>query len=213
MNTVENSSTTTKPKHTGTKNMFDNPLLEKLSRTNAAVPITMYYVIPLVLLAYGSSYTPVPLLKLLLLFVAGAFFFTFLEYILHRYVFHMSTETELRKKIQYNIHGLHHDYPKDKDRLAMPPLASIVLALVLYGLFYLIMGDNAYGFLAGVMVGYSTYLLVHYVVHAYPPPKNFLKELWVNHAVHHYKEGEHAFGVSSPLWDYVFGTMPKKKNN
>ncbi len=213
MNTVENQSTTTKPKHTGTKNMFDNPLLEKLSRTNAAVPITMYYVIPVFLLAYGNLYASVPLLKLLLLFVGGAFFFTFLEYVLHRYVFHMSTETELRKKIQYNIHGLHHDYPKDKDRLAMPPLASIILALVLYGLFYIMMGDNAYGFLAGVMVGYSTYLLVHYVVHAYPPPKNFLKELWVNHAVHHYKEGEHAFGVSSPLWDYVFGTMPKKKTN
>jgi sterol desaturase/sphingolipid hydroxylase (fatty acid hydroxylase superfamily) len=212
MNTVEKQSTT-KPKHTGTKNMFDNPLLEKLTRTNAAVPITMYYVIPVFLILYGSMYTPVPLSKLLLLFVAGAFFFTFLEYILHRYVFHMSTETELRKKIQYNIHGLHHDYPKDKDRLAMPPLASIILALVLYGLFYLLMGDNAYGFLAGVMVGYSTYLLVHYVVHAFPPPKNFLKELWVNHAVHHYKEGEHAFGVSSPFWDYVFGTMPKKKSN
>jgi sterol desaturase/sphingolipid hydroxylase (fatty acid hydroxylase superfamily) len=212
MSTFKNYSSSAKPNHTGTKNMFDNPVLEKLTRTNAFVPITMYYVIPVFLMIYGYLYASVPGVRLILLFLGGAFFFTFLEYMLHRYLFHMDTDTEFKKKLQYNIHGLHHDYPKDKDRLAMPLLASVTLAVVLYAFFYLIMGKNAYGFLAGVMVGYSTYLLVHYVVHAYPPPKNFLKNLWVNHAVHHYKEGEHAFGVSSPFWDYVFGTMPKKNS-
>jgi sterol desaturase/sphingolipid hydroxylase (fatty acid hydroxylase superfamily) len=212
MSTFENSDYI-KPKNTGTKNMFDNPVLEKLTRVHAVVPITMYYVMPIFLLAYGAFYTSLSSAKLALLFFGGAFFFTFLEYVLHRYVFHMNTDTEARKKIQYNIHGLHHDYPKDKDRLAMPLPASITLAIVLYTVFYLLMGINAYGFLAGVMVGYSTYLCVHYVVHAYPPPKNFLKALWINHSVHHYKGGDHAFGVSSPLWDYVFGTMPKKKQS
>ncbi len=202
--------TDSKPKNSGTKNMFDNPLLEGLTRVNAIIPITIYYVLPVFLFIYGALYTPLSITRLSLLFLSGAFFFTFLEYILHRYVFHMNTNTETRKKIQYNIHGLHHDYPKDKDRLAMPLLASTGLAGFLYALFYLIIGINVYGFLSGIMVGYSTYLLVHYVVHAYPPPKNFLKELWVHHAIHHYKEGNHAFGVSSPLWDYLFGTMPKK---
>ena len=206
-----NYTPSARPNNSGTKNMFDNPILEKLTRVNAAIPITMYYVLPVFLLAYGAIYTSLSGLKLSLLFFGGAFFFTFLEYILHRYLFHMNTDTETRKKIQYNIHGLHHDYPKDKDRLAMPLLASITLAVFLYTVFYLIMGINTYGFLAGVMVGYSTYLLVHYVVHAYPPPKNFLKELWIHHSMHHYKEGDHAFGVSSPLWDIVFGTMPKRK--
>lgn len=210
MSTFKDYSSSSKPNHTGTKNMFDNPVLERLTRTNAFVPISMYYAIPVLLIAYGYIYASLPGTTLALLFFSGAFFFTFLEYILHRFLFHMDTDTELKKKIQYNIHGLHHDYPKDKDRLAMPVLASITLAIVLYTTFYLIMGTYTYGFLSGVMVGYSTYLLVHYVVHAYAPPKNFLKNLWVNHAVHHYKEGEHAFGVSSPLWDYVFGTMPKK---
>src|ERR1700748_445741 len=107
MNTFENNSSSTKPKNTGTKNMFDNPVLEKLTRVNAAIPITMYYLLPVFLLTYGALYTSLSPLKLALLFFAGAFFFTFLEYVLHRYVFHMSTETETRKKIQYNIHGLH----------------------------------------------------------------------------------------------------------
>jgi sterol desaturase/sphingolipid hydroxylase (fatty acid hydroxylase superfamily) len=49
------------------------------------------------------------------------------------------------------------------------------------------------------------------MVHAYPAPKNFFKVLWINHAVHHYKDGEVVFGVSSPLWDYIFGTMKLKE--
>jgi sterol desaturase/sphingolipid hydroxylase (fatty acid hydroxylase superfamily) len=49
------------------------------------------------------------------------------------------------------------------------------------------------------------------MVHVYQPPKNFFKILWINHSVHHYKHGEYVFGVSSPLWDYVYGTMKEKK--
>jgi sterol desaturase/sphingolipid hydroxylase (fatty acid hydroxylase superfamily) len=48
-------------------------------------------------------------------------------------------------------------------------------------------------------------------VHAYPPPGNFFKALWINHSVHHYKDGEAVFGVSSPLWDYIYGTMKLKQ--
>jgi sterol desaturase/sphingolipid hydroxylase (fatty acid hydroxylase superfamily) len=33
--------------------------------------------------------------------------------------------------------------------------------------------------------------------------------LWINHGTHHYKNGEMVFGVSSPLWDYLYGTMNK----
>jgi sterol desaturase/sphingolipid hydroxylase (fatty acid hydroxylase superfamily) len=59
-------------------------------------------------------------------------------------------------------------------------------------------------------VGYAGYLSIHYMVHSFQPPKNFLKILWINHGIHHYKNGEEVFGVSSPLWDYIYGTMVKK---
>ncbi|HYI76223.1 MAG TPA: fatty acid hydroxylase, partial [Chryseolinea sp.] len=49
------------------------------------------------------------------------------------------------------------------------------------------------------------------MVHAFAPPKNFLKRLWINHGTHHYKNGEMIYGVSSPLWDYIYGTMTEKK--
>jgi len=140
----------------------------------------------------------------------GIFAFTFVEYMMHKHFFHMEPDTPFKDKLQYSIHGVHHDYPKDKDRLAMPPFVSAAYAAIFYLVFQLIMGDYSLYFLPGFLIGYSAYLGVHYIVHAYNPPKNFLKILWVNHAIHHYKDPDTSFGVSSPLWDYLLGTMPKK---
>lgn len=94
----------------------------------------------------------------------------------------------------------------------MPPLALIVIAFMFLFVFMLPMGDLTYVFTPGFLIGYAGYLSVHYIVHAYPPPKNSFKVLWVNHSIHHYKDPDIAFGVSSPLWDVVFSTMPKKKS-
>ena len=123
----------------------------------------------------------------------------------------MKITNKIRKSIQYGLHGVHHEYPKDKGRLAMPPLVSAFLAASLLITFLFLIGNYTFGFLPGFVMGYVSYLFVHYIVHTYAPPKNIFKELWINHAIHHYKDHTKAFGVSSPLWDYVFRTMPDKK--
>ena len=123
----------------------------------------------------------------------------------------MTTYTKLRQKMQYFIHGVHHEFPKDKDRLAMPPLVSVTIATVLLLLFRVLLGDLVFSFLPGFIVGYAYYLSVHYIVHVYQPPKNIFKVLWINHGIHHYKNGDVVFGVSSPLWDFVYGTMSERK--
>ncbi|GAL83759.1 fatty acid hydroxylase [Sporocytophaga myxococcoides] len=203
--------TTNKPKNSGTKQLFDNPILERLSRTHISIPISIFVVISAVLLYYAFRYTTLPGYLIPLLFLGGFLFFTLIEYLVHRFVFHMEPTSNFKKKIQYNMHGVHHEFPKDKDRLAMPPLLSITLAVIFFVIFYSLMNTKVFGFLPGLLMGYASYLFVHYIVHAYAPPKNIFKELWVNHAIHHYKDNSTVFGVSSPLWDYVFGTMPPKK--
>ncbi len=145
------------------------------------------------------------------MFLMGVILFTWVEYNVHRYVFHMPTYTKWRAKIQYIVHGVHHEFPKDKDRLAMPPLVSVTIATVLLLLFRLMLGDLVFSFFPGFIVGYAGYLSVHYMVHAYPPPKNFFKKLWINHGIHHYKNGDIIYGVSSPIWDYIYGTMKREK--
>jgi sterol desaturase/sphingolipid hydroxylase (fatty acid hydroxylase superfamily) len=198
-----------KPKHSGTKRVFDNPLLERMTRTHIAVPISIFLTISAGLLYVAYLGTNMDKVLIPLLFLGGLLFFTLFEYMLHRYVFHMRPDSELKKKIQYNMHGIHHEFPKDKTRLAMPPVLSIFLAAVFFEIFYMLIDTKVFGFLPGMLTGYAGYLFVHYIVHAYPPPKNIFKQLWINHSIHHYKDNKMVFGVSSPLWDYVFGTMPK----
>jgi sterol desaturase/sphingolipid hydroxylase (fatty acid hydroxylase superfamily) len=200
-----------KPQHKGTKQLFKNPVLEKLSRTHIAIPLTLYAIIAVGFLVYGTMFIGLAPLKLAALFVGGLLTFTLAEYLMHRYLYHHEPSTEKGRKFIYTVHGVHHEFPKDKDRLAMPPLLAVVLIVILFSLFYLIMGEAVYGFLPGFILGYSLYLFVHYAVHAYAPPKNFLKVLWVNHGIHHYKEPDRAYGVSSPLWDVIFGTLPESK--
>jgi sterol desaturase/sphingolipid hydroxylase (fatty acid hydroxylase superfamily) len=198
------------PKNKGTRQLFKNPILEKLSRTHISVPLIIFFVYSSALLYWSVTHTALSMGLTIGLFFLGVLAFTWVEYNVHRYVFHMRAYTESRAKLQYTLHGVHHEFPKDKDRLAMPPLLSVTIATILLLLFRVVMGDFAFAFLPGFLVGYSGYLSVHYMVHAFQPPKNFFKVLWVNHGVHHYKDGEIVFGVSSPLWDYIYGTMREK---
>jgi sterol desaturase/sphingolipid hydroxylase (fatty acid hydroxylase superfamily) len=204
---------TIKPKREGTTQLFQNPVLEYLSRTHISVPLTLYSVISIVMGWYAFTHTDMTNGTIMLLFVIGIFAFTFVEYWLHRSVYHIDTDTDWKAKFQYTMHGNHHEFPKDKTRLALPPALAIIIAGVLFPIFFVLIGEAAYAFFPGFLVGYTGYLTVHFCVHAYSPPKNIFKHLWINHSVHHYRDGESVFGVSSPLWDYVFGTMdtmPKK---
>ncbi|WP_187264027.1 sterol desaturase family protein [Pontibacter beigongshangensis] len=199
-----------KPNHKGRAQIFQNPVLERLTRTHIALPIIIFISIAGGLIYYGITYSFINVVEAFGLFLVGWLIFTLLEYLAHRFVFHMDTDTPLKKNIQYTFHGNHHDFPKDKERLAMPPIVSVFIASLLFFIFKLMFGPLVFGIVAGLLFGYALYLFVHYAVHAFAPPKNFLKVLWVHHSIHHYKDPEAAFGVSSPLWDWVLGTMPGK---
>lgn len=200
-----------KPTNATSGKMFENPVLDKLTTTHASIPISVLILFALGVLYWGIQHTFLNANLYIVLFLSGLLSWTLFEYIMHRYFYHMLPTNNIKGWIQYNMHGVHHEYPKDKSRLAMPPLAIIVIAFLFLFLFMGLMGDYTYGFTPGFLVGYAGYLCVHYIVHAFKPPQNMFRVLWVNHSIHHYKDPDVAFGVSSTLWDHVFGTMPKKK--
>lgn len=194
--------------------MFKNKFLNRLTRTHIATPIIIFLVYAVALLWYTVARTDVSAAAVVGLFFLGVLGFTFAEYVVHRWVYHPPHgASEEYKELTYNLHGFHHDYPKDKKRLAMPPILAVIISTLLLFLFELVLQQYAFAYLAGFVTGYAMYLVVHYTVHMYPPPKNFLRALWINHAVHHYSEDEVLFGVSQPLWDYVFGTLPKSSQD
>ncbi len=188
--------------------IFKSNVLEALTRTHISIPLAMYWSAGAASLWYSTARLGISWFVTILLFLGGILFFTLIEYLMHRYLYHIPATTPWRERFRYVVHGVHHDHPRDKQRLAQPPITSILLAVILLSLFRLIMGDAGFAFCGGVLFGYSSYLAIHYATHMLKPPKNFLSALWKNHNLHHYVNDDGAFGVSSPLWDYVFGTMP-----
>ncbi len=191
------------------RRLFDNPILEKLTHTNSYVVITAFIIIGTAVLTYGAVSLTVPWYGMAGLFLVGYLAFTLLEYLMHRYLYHFG-EYKDASNWSYKIHGVHHAFPRDKDRLAMPLPLALVLATIFFLLFKLLMGSLAVFFFPGFVVGYASYLFIHYTIHSRTPPNNWFRYLWTHHHLHHHKYEDKAFGVSTPLWDVVFGTMPPR---
>ncbi|MDU0369773.1 sterol desaturase family protein [Hymenobacter endophyticus] len=200
-----------RPKHKGSARLFENPVLERLTHTHIAGPLSIFFAVAAVSLYYSLSRGLLTGLSAFGLFLGGWFLFTLVEYLMHRFLYHMNTDTPGKAKFQYTMHGVHHEFPKDKTRLAMPPILTVFVASLLFFIFRFTLGNAGFGVLAGFVFGYALYLFVHYAIHVYAPPKNFLKFWWHHHAMHHYRQDEVAFGVSTTIWDHIVGTMPSKK--
>jgi len=191
----------------GQARLFKNQYVEYLTKTHPLVIWGMYLPVLILLPYYSYRSLHFSSTSLSLFFLGGMFFWTLTEYILHRFAFHYHAETERGKKLNYILHGNHHEYPRDKERLFMPAAPSLIIASVLFLLMYLVLRKNVFPFFPGFMFGYLIYGSMHYAIHAWNPPFKWMKGLWRNHHLHHYKNDERGFGVSSTLWDHVFGTM------
>lgn len=199
-----------KIKNKGQGRLFQSEYLEMMTKTHPVVIYSMYLPVVVFLVYYALAFHVLSLAKVIGLFFLGMLFWSLMEYVLHRFVFHFLTENIKLQKIVYRIHGVHHEYPRDRERLFMPPIPSLILATLFFSAQYGIMGWDVLAFFPGFLLGYLLYGSMHYAIHAFSPPP-FLKALWRNHHLHHYKYPNKGFGVSSVLWDYIFGTIPPKK--
>jgi len=124
-----------RPDNYGSAQIFSNPVLERISRTHISIPITLFLAISSVSLFYGVTATSIHFGFGLAVVVLGIVAFTFVEYMMHKHFFHMEPDTPIKDKLQYGIHGVHHDYPRDEGRLAVPPCVSAAYAAILYLVF------------------------------------------------------------------------------
>lgn len=190
----------------GQARLFKNRYLEMLTKAHPLVIWGMYLPVAAYLIYYSKDTLQYSWLRILLTFAGALVCWTFFEYMAHRYVFHWVSEKPGMQRLAYTLHGNHHHYPRDRQRLFMPPVPSLVISSLLFGLFYLIMQKNAFVFFPGFISGYLIYASMHYAIHAWAPPFKWMKPVWRNHHLHHYKNEELGFGVSSLFWDWVFGT-------
>ena len=174
------------------------------------LPIALFFLLQAILQAPAS---PFPL-YIPLGFLLGLFLWTLAEYLLHRFLFHMKVKGERAKHIIFLFHGIHHAQPQIKTRLVMPPVVSIPMAAIFYGLFTLVFAvllhatQWVFPLFSGFILGYLVYDNTHYAQHHFPMRRGYFKYIKRYHMQHHYKTPEKRFGVSSPLWDFVFKTYP-----
>ncbi|WP_126972436.1 sterol desaturase family protein [Gynurincola endophyticus] len=191
----------------GQARLFNNPYLEMLTKTHPLVIWGMYLPLIIYLPYYSHNTLGYPVKTVAIIFIASIFAWSLFEYFAHRFLFHWVTDSPKMKKIVYTMHGNHHHYPRDRQRLFMPPVPSIILAALIFGAQYLIMSNYAFMFFPGFILGYLMYGTMHYAIHAWNPPFKWMKPLWRNHHLHHYKDEDKGFGVSTTFWDRIFGTM------
>jgi sterol desaturase/sphingolipid hydroxylase (fatty acid hydroxylase superfamily) len=201
----------------GQARLFKSQYLEYLTKTHPLVIWSMYIPMIVMMLYFSAVKLNTSAVGICFTFLAGMFFWSLFEYTIHRFAFHFMAESERATKIVYLIHGNHHEYPRDRQRLFMPPVPSILLASLVFSLMYFIatllnLTASVFAFFPGFMLGYLMYGTMHYAIHAWNPPFKWMKPLWRNHHLHHYKAQEKGFGVSSTLWDHVFDTMFDLKN-
>lgn len=190
--------------------LFQSDFLEFFTHISPVAIVALWGPLTVLLLFISAQTTTLGVL--VAAFLLGFFLWTLTEYTLHRFLFHYNARSERAKRIFFLFHGVHHAQPQDKTRLVMPFPVSIPLALLFYGLFHLILGVflRAPGWVnpltTGFMAGYLTYDLTHYATHHFPMRRGYAKYLKRYHMAHHYKDPNTRYGVSSPLWDWVFGT-------
>jgi 4-hydroxysphinganine ceramide fatty acyl 2-hydroxylase len=225
----------------GRLTLFANPMLESLTFTPWFGPIIAWFPVILTLLFLIVFPSDLLLSRILTLLFLGVLLWTVIEYTLHRFLFHMDSfmpPSPILYTVQFLLHGVHHKTPADELRLVFPPLGSLSIgALIAVFLRTIILPTSLLStpefaaVFVGGSLGYVFYEVIHYSTHhihihkyledgglrqrltfLFSTPIRvsflFLQRLHMRHHVAH----TIGFGVSSPLWDIVFGTTAWPQN-
>lgn len=146
-----------------------------------------------------STYDQIVMLVIALIFASGVFAWTLIEYLIHGVLGHA------HRTFVSGLHDVHHRDPRAVFALgAWVPVAVVIVAA--WWIFGVAAGVI---FLGGVAAGFGGYEFVHYRIHFSRPVCALEGRLRARHLAHHFREPGAIFGVTTRLWDVVFGTEPE----
>lgn len=199
---------TSKTEHQSIR-LFENDTLERLSHVHPITPLLVWSPVVCWLFWRALQVDALGVWQVAALTLGGLFSWTLVEYCLHRFLFHYQASSRAGQWLVFLFHGNHHEDPMDKTRLVFPPAGAIPIMALLYLMFSLLIPRPwIVPFMAGFIIGYLMYDYIHYGTHHFQmrnPAAKFLKHY---HLLHHFSRQTGRYGVSSPLWDLVFGTRP-----
>ena len=142
---------------------------------------------------------------------SGILLWTLIEYLLHRFVFHPRLDSARIERMAHELHGKHHRDPRDPHKILASISMSLPISALIFGAVWLGTGDlfTSTGVICGVWAGFLYYESVHYRLHT-SNASGLLGYQRSWHFHHHFVNGSVCFGVTTPLWDAVFGTLRRK---
>jgi sterol desaturase/sphingolipid hydroxylase (fatty acid hydroxylase superfamily) len=137
---------------------------------------------------------------------AGVLAWTLLEYFFHRVLFHANFRAPWLREIVNRSHLSHHVAPRDPRQILVIPSFGLAVSVAIYVILYLLTKDPfaASGIITGIWLGFLYYEAVHYRVHMSQGHSRLLQYQRRAHFYHHFSNPRKCYGVTSPLWDYVF---------
>jgi len=195
----------------GEVRLFQNNLLERLSKISPVTVLAIYLPVAL-LFAWKSFAVGISAGIFVVMFLFGLVVWTLFEYFFHRFIFHFTPRGAFQERVSFLFHGVHHQYPNDKKRLVMPLIMSVSIGILLFALSLPVFGDRVWAYASGFTIGYLAYDMTHYSIHHFRHPQiPWMKNVWKSHLDHHFRDSSMGYGVSSDFWDRVFGTLPASK--
>ena len=190
--------------------MFESPFLERSSKVHPATPFVFYIPIVLVSLPWAlATHRTQPWLAVVA-FSVGWVTWQWMEYFIHRGFFHWEGNGPFTRKVHEILHGYHHRYPDDHNRLVMPLGASLPLAIGVAGLLFLLRAPAfTLPYFCGIVSGYLWYDFIHWSTHARTPLTAWGKAQRAHHMAHHFACPDKNFGISHRWIDVVVGTLRK----
>jgi sterol desaturase/sphingolipid hydroxylase (fatty acid hydroxylase superfamily) len=140
------------------------------------------------------------------LLVIGMAFWTFGEYVMHRVVMHAAKGKGLPSR-EHLRHHAEYDSVLEKWWFAWAGIIGLGVALGVNGA--KLLGGVGYCVGVGWVAGYGFYDWIHYRAHRRPIAHPY--ERWVrrHHFHHHFGHPTMNHGVTTPVWDMVFGTYER----
>lgn len=189
--------------------LFRDERMERLTLISPAAFGATWLVV--LLLALWVSWGRASVAVSLGLVLLGIVLWTLFEYVMHRFLFHLTPKSELGRWLIFLMHGNHHAEPGDRHRNIMPPIVSLWVVGTFWGASVLLLGPVGSVLFLGFAVGYVVYDGIHYACHQFSMRGPVLRQLRRHHIRHHYAKQEGNYAITAIFWDRVFGTDVRVK--
>jgi len=174
----------------------------QLSKSAYYSDFVIYPIVALVLIGVTSTHlTWSAAREWLTACVGGSMLWTLLEYGLHRIALH-------RMRMFSPLHAAHHGAPLDYIGTPTWLSISVWFGIVLLPVWAFAGSRVAGGLTVGIMLGYWWYGIVHHVIHHRSDriASGYFADCRAWHMRHHYSPHQGNYGVTTTMWDHVFGT-------